>query len=122
MIIIGSNSDIYALGAAGYAPAIGFIHTGKPLSFVYDVADLFKFETVIPVAFRVVAAKSRDVARDVRLGCRDMFREQKLLRRIIPVMEDVLAAAGQALPSAHPEAAPVAFPDKKGLGDAGHRN
>ena len=111
-----------AVLAAGYAPAIGFIHTGKPLSFVYDVADLFKFDTVIPVAFRVVAAKSRDVARDVRLGCRDMFREQKLLRRIIPVMEDVLAAAGQALPSAHPEAAPVAFPDKKGLGDAGHRN
>ena len=51
-----------------------------------------------------------------------MFREQKLLRRIIPVMEEVLAAAGQALPSAHPEAVPVAFPDKKGLGDAGHRN
>ena len=111
-----------AVLAAGYAPAIGFIHTGKPLSFVYDVADLFKFDTVIPVAFRVVAAKSRDVARDVRLGCRDMFREQKLLRRIIPVMEEVLAAAGQALPSAHPEAVPVAFPDKKGLGDAGHRN
>lgn len=111
-----------AVLAAGYAPAIGFIHTGKPLSFVYDVADLFKFDTVIPVAFRVVAAKSRDVARDVRLGCRDMFMEQKLLRRIIPVMEEVLAAAGQALPSAHPEAVPVAFPDKKGLGDAGHRN
>ncbi len=65
-----------AVLAAGYAPAIGFIHTGKPLSFVYDVADLFKFDTVIPVAFRIVAAKSQDVARDVRLGCRDMFREQ----------------------------------------------
>ena len=86
------------------------------------MADLFKFDTVIPVAFRVVAAKSRDVARDVRLGCRDMFREQKLLRRIIPVMEEILAAAGQSLPPAHPEAVPVAFPDKKGLGDAGHRN
>jgi CRISPR-associated protein Cas1 len=30
-----------AVLAAGYAPAVGFIHTGKPLSFVYDVADLF---------------------------------------------------------------------------------
>lgn len=108
--------------AAGYAPAIGFIHTGKPLSFVYDVADLFKFETVLPVAFRVVAEKRRDIARDVRLGCRDMFREKKLLRRIIPVMEEVLAAAGEALPKAHPEAVPIAFPDQKGLGDVGHRN
>lgn len=86
------------------------------------MADLFKFDTVIPVAFRVAAGKSRDVARDVRLGCRDMFREQKLLRRIIPVMEEVLSAAGQTLPSAHPEAVPVAFLDQKGMGDAGHRN
>ena len=39
--------------AAGYAPAIGFLHTGKPLSFVYDIADLFKFETVVPVAFEI---------------------------------------------------------------------
>ncbi|POZ40390.1 subtype I-E CRISPR-associated endonuclease Cas1, partial [Salmonella enterica] len=31
--------------AAGYAPAIGFVHTGKPLSFVYDIADIIKFET-----------------------------------------------------------------------------
>ena len=29
-----------AVLAAGYAPAIGFLHTGKPLSFVYDIADL----------------------------------------------------------------------------------
>ncbi len=110
-----------AVLAAGYAPAIGFIHTGKPLSFVYDVADLFKFDTVIPAAFRTVAEKSRDIPRDVRLRCRDLFREQKLLQRIIPVMEEVLAAAGEPMPQAHPEAVPVAFPEKRGLGDAGHR-
>ena len=110
-----------AVLAAGYAPAIGFIHTGKPLSFVYDVADLFKFDTVLPAAFRTMAEGSRDIARDVRLRCRDMFREQKLLRRIIPVIDDVLAAAGESLPPAHPEAMPVAFADKQGLGDAGHR-
>ena len=32
-----------AILAAGYAPAIGFLHTGKPLSFVYDIADIIKF-------------------------------------------------------------------------------
>jgi len=46
-----------AILAAGYATAIGFIHTGKPLSFVYDIADLFKFETVVPVAFQVASQK-----------------------------------------------------------------
>lgn len=111
-----------AVLAAGYAPAIGFIHTGKPLSFVYDIADLFKFDTVIPAAFRTIAEDNREVAREVRLRCRDMFREQKLLRRIIPVIEEVLAAAGETPPPAHAEAMPVAFLEKKGLGDAGHRH
>ena len=111
-----------AVLAAGYAPAIGFIHTGKPLSFVYDVADLFKFDTVIPAAFRTVAERSRDIPRDVRLRCRDLFRERKLLQRIIPVMEEVLASAGEPMPQAHSEAVPVAFPEKRGLGDAGHRH
>jgi len=46
--------------AAGYAPAIGFVHTGKPLSFVYDIADLFKFETVVPVAFSIAAKNPGD--------------------------------------------------------------
>ena len=44
-----------AILAAGYAPAIGFIHTGKPQSFVCDIADIFKFETVVPFAFRIAA-------------------------------------------------------------------
>ena len=46
-----------AVLAAGYAPAVGFIHTGKPLSFVYDVADIYKFDTVVPVAFKIAARK-----------------------------------------------------------------
>ena len=45
-----------AVLAAGYAPAIGFLHTGKPQSFVYDIADILKFETVVPEAFRVAAS------------------------------------------------------------------
>ena len=48
-----------AVLAAGYAPAIGFLHTGKPQSFVYDVADVFKFETVVPIAFKVAGAAER---------------------------------------------------------------
>ena len=48
-----------AILAAGYAPAIGFLHSGKPQSFVYDVADIFKFETVVPIAFQVAGAAQR---------------------------------------------------------------
>lgn len=112
-----------AVLAAGYAPAVGFIHTGKPLSFVYDIADLFKFETVLPVAFRE-AARPRagmPVERHVRLGCRDIFRQKKLLKRIIPTIEQVLSAGGLERPTAAPEAVAPAIPDPEQLGDAGHR-
>ena len=90
-----------AVLAAGYAPAVGFIHTGKPLSFVYDIADIYKFETVVPVAFKVAASKpSGNPERAVRLACRDIFRQSKLLDRIIPDIEDILAAGEVPRPDA----------------------
>lgn len=110
-----------AVLAAGYAPAVGFIHTGKSLSFVYDIADLFKFETVVPIAFRIAAKSPREVEREVRLACRDLFRSSKLLGRIIPTIEDVLSSGGISPPEAPPEAVPPAIPNPDSLGDAGHR-
>ncbi len=110
-----------AILAAGYAPAIGFIHTGKPQSFVYDIADLFKFETVVPVAFRIAARKPSEPEREVRLACRDSFRQSHLLDRIIPAIDDVLSAGGLEVPEAPPESVEPAIPNKEGIGDAGHR-
>lgn len=110
-----------AVLAAGYAPAVGFIHTGKALSFVYDIADLFKFETVVPVAFRIAARSPAEPEREVRLACRDLFRSSKLLGRIIPAIEDVLASGGVAPPEAPPESIPPAIPNPKGHGEVGHR-
>lgn len=111
-----------AILAAGYAPAIGFLHTGKPRSFVYDIADLYKFDTVVPVAFRVAAQDPAEPERAVRLACRDRFRESKLLKRIIPEIETVLAAGGIPVPQAPTDAVGPAFEDEEGLGDDGHRS
>lgn len=112
-----------AVLAAGYAPAIGFIHTGKPLSFVYDIADVYKFETVVPVAFQVAASSPQgSVERLVRLGCRDMFRQTKLLDRIIPDIEEILAAGDIAPPLPSADAVLPALPNPESLGDAGHRS
>ncbi|SIO39250.1 CRISPR-associated protein, Cas1 family [Rhodovulum sp. ES.010] len=115
-----------AVLAAGYAPAIGFLHTGKPLSFVYDIADLYKLETVVPEAFRVAgqAAKGKlDMAPDraVRLACRDAFRRTGLLGRIIPAIEEVLSAGDLPRPAPPPEAVSPAFPASPPTGDPGHR-
>lgn len=112
-----------AVLAAGYAPAVGFIHTGKPLSFVYDMADIYKFETVVPVAFKVAASQpAGNPERAVRLGCRDVFRQTRLLDRIIPDIETILAAAEVTPPQAPPDAVLPALPNPESLGDAGHRS
>lgn len=110
-----------AVLAAGYAPAVGFIHTGKPLSFVYDIADLFKFETVVPLAFKVASESPAQPERDVRLACRDIFRSSKLLGRIIPMIEEVLSAGGILPPEPPQESAPPAIPNAEGIGEPGHR-
>lgn len=115
-----------AVLAAGYAPAIGFLHTGKPLSFVYDVADLYKLTTVVPEAFRIAgqAAKGKlDMSPDraVRLACRDMFRKTGLLSDIIPRIEEVLTAGEMPKPDVAPEALGPAFDDPAQSGDDGHR-
>jgi CRISPR-associated protein Cas1 len=109
-----ANSCLYglchaAILATGYSPGIGFIHTGKQLSFVYDIADLYKVEVTIPVAFRIAGAAITGTAaiplpeleRLVRLACRDRFRETRLLTRIVPDIQRVLGS--------HPEEAEAAL-------------
>ena len=115
-----------AVLAAGYAPAIGFLHTGKPRSFVYDIADLWKTGTVIPEAFRIAGEAQRDrldlpLERAVRIACRDSFRSTGLLSRIIPGIEDALKAGELPIPEPAPEALGPAIKGDAGSGDAGHR-
>ncbi|MCK9520838.1 MAG: type I-E CRISPR-associated endonuclease Cas1e [Dehalococcoidia bacterium] len=79
-----------AIVATGYSPGLGFIHTGKMLSFVYDIADLYKAELSIPIAFRTVAESERNLESRVRQACRDAFYRGRLLERIIPDISKVL--------------------------------
>ena len=85
-----------AILCAGYSPAIGFIHVGKMLSFVYDVADLYKTDLTVPLAFQAVARSGEELERRVRMLCRDTFYSEKLLERILPDIAEVLDA-GDAL-------------------------
>lgn len=111
-----------AVLAAGYAPAIGFVHSGKPLSFVYDIADLVKFETVVPVAFRIASKNPYQPDKEIRIACREVFRTSKILRRLIPLIEEVLAAGEIQLPTPPEDAQPPAIPEPESMGDQGHRS
>lgn len=80
-----------AILSMGFSPALGFIHTGKQLSFVYDLADLYKLDISVPVAFMAAAEGDDEIDRRVRLGLRDRFRETKFLGQ---VADDLLSLFG----------------------------
>lgn len=111
-----------AVLAAGYAPAIGFVHSGKPLSFVYDIADIIKFDTVVPKAFEIAAKNKIDPDREVRVACREIFRSQKTLAILIPLIEEVLSAGGIEPPLPPDYALPPAIPEPQSLADSGFRS
>jgi len=79
-----------AIVASGYSPGLGFIHTGRMLSFVYDIADLYRAELAIPIAFRTVAEGTENLESRVRRASRDAFYRGKLLERVIPDIARVL--------------------------------
>jgi CRISPR-associated protein Cas1 len=87
-----ANATLYglchaAIVATGFSPGLGFVHVGKQLSFVYDVADLYKVDVTIPAAFRAVAEGDANLESRVRRRCRDLFYETKLLERIVPDLQ-----------------------------------
>ncbi len=77
--------------AAGFSPAIGFIHEGDPRSLVFDLADTVKFKTVVPLAFDVFLSDAHDVRSSVRRACRDLFRESQMIETL---MDNLLFAMG----------------------------
>jgi CRISPR-associated protein Cas1 len=80
-----------AILSAGYSPAIGFVHCGKQLSFVYDIADLYKAELTIPLAFEAVAGGTIELERRVRLACRTHFHKARLMGRVLPDITRLLS-------------------------------
>ena len=67
----------------GCSPGLGFVHTGHERSFVYDVADLYKADVTIPIAFDVVAEGMSDIAATTRRRVRDRIFELKVIERSV---------------------------------------
>lgn len=83
-----ANAALYGVVHAvvvslGCAPGLGFIHTGHELSFVYDIADLYKAELTIPTAFDVVASQPTDIAAETRRSMRDKLYDRSFLDRCV---------------------------------------
>lgn len=98
--------------SGGYSPALGFIHTGKQLSFVYDIADLYKVDLTIPLAFRIVAESTERLDTRVRQACREAFREARLLEHILPDIDELLGITPEVLALAETADADPALPEQ----------
>lgn len=103
-----ANTCLYAvcqaaLHSVNYSPALGFIHTGKPLSFVYDIADMYKAETTVPAAFEAVSETYFDLDRHVRQKCRERFSDFRLMGRLVNDIDRVMGFGD------NDEAEPICF-------------
>ena len=87
-----------AIVSGGYSPGLGFIHTGRQTSFVYDIADLYKAEITIPLAFQTVVESPEHVDGRVRVACRQKFKDVRLLDRILPDIDDLLGVDSSFVP------------------------
>lgn len=92
-----ANQCLYGLAwavvsALGLSPALGFIHNGNQRSLLFDLADLYKAEISIPLAFSLAKTplpQVRDRARRHMVAAMDRAR---LLGRCVADMLDVLDA------------------------------
>jgi len=94
LALSAANAALYgtvhaATLALGCSPALGFIHSGTQMAFVYDIADLYKAKVTIPLAFSL--AGSTRPERDARVRLREEFRLIKLMPTIISDIQHMLA-------------------------------
>ena len=83
-----ANTSLYGvvhsvIVALGCSPGLGFVHTGHVRSFVYDIADLYKVELTIPLAFELAAEQPFDIAGEARRRLRDRFHGGAFLDRCV---------------------------------------
>lgn len=78
-----------AILSLGFSPTLGFIHTGKMLSFVYDLADLYKTDIVIPTAFENCNICSNDDFSNFRKALRSRMLDNILLKQITKDLYDM---------------------------------
>ena len=90
------HSVIVALGCS---PGLGFIHTGHERSFVYDIADLYKAQITIPIAFQVASEETDDIGRVTRHRVRDAFFNGRILEAIVRDIRSLLLLDTEVLES-----------------------
>jgi CRISPR-associated protein Cas1 len=89
LALSAANTCLYgiahaAINVLGCSPGLGFVHTGTTHSFVYDVADLYKAQLTLPVAFALNGSAEPEAE------ARRRFRHELRLYRLMPrIVRDI---------------------------------
>lgn len=83
-----------AVAAVGALPPLGFIHEESSNAFTLDIADLWRVQVTLPLAFSVAARVMREpglsLEREIRLEAARWFRKQKLIPSMIDRIKELL--------------------------------
>lgn len=78
--------------ALGCSPGLGFVHTGHECSFVYDMADLYKADITIPLAFELATSMSKEeIASTMRRRTRDAMVSYHLMEKMVRDIQTLFA-------------------------------
>ena len=96
-----ANTSLYGvvhavIVALGCSPGLGFVHARNERSFVYDIADLYKVDITIPLAFDLVAQQVDDVSVAARRGIRDRMKDGKFMQRCVKDIRSLLLTPDEA--------------------------
>jgi CRISPR-associated protein Cas1 len=104
-----ANTSLYGVVhavvvALGCAPGLGFVHTGHIHSFVYDIADLYKTEISIPIAFDIAARDVADIGAETRRAVRDSMKDGAFLETCVRDIKNLLTEPQEEVIEYGPEA------------------
>lgn len=92
---IESAADI-AIAAIGALPPLGFIHEDSSNAFTLDIADLYRAELTVPLAFqaarKVLDNPALNLERILRRDAASEFRKRQLVPKMIDRIKDLLNA------------------------------
>lgn len=99
-LLSAGNACLYgvchaAVVGVGAIPSLGFVHTGGAMSFVLDIADLYKAEFTIPLAFQLASVNRVDES-DIRHELRDLFSDGRLMQRVVRDIQTLLGSREDA--------------------------
>lgn len=85
------------ISALGCSTGLGFVHVGHENSFVYDIADLYKAEVTIPLAFEVAATVTENIGSVMRRRTRDAMVKHHTLEKMVRDIKKLLAKENETI-------------------------